>query len=562
MDSNNSTKNFGCEDHQREFEIICYQCNKLFCSRCLVHHNNQFSLNSHKCDHIDDIKFSLNNCLNNNINSCSDNNSNNNNNNSNSNSFIDKRLKDIWRNIRESAVSYQKIMSTEAEISQHFEKLYQYLMVEEKKLKNKLVEKRDLMISQIENNTSELKNLVNIINISRNSNSSNRSSVDNEIIVEQQVNDMSIEDPSVSSDTTDRYSTIYIARSVGESTSLSTFVRKNSDTIFDFSESQKKQMASQLSTYQDSFDSLILDSILKHYSQFSGNIFASQMVCQCRLTTNPFDNVTLNKVIENSIQLSIEQKTELERIEDLRKQIPTVAKSLSPTTYLVTTDRDQCLSVIDISVSPYSSYHKTITKFGFISCQNSMVAVGDTVYAFGGVSNTNQYFKYSVTQKSCEFKRHLKAFGTEGPHIITIFHKGKLYSFSRNEKSIYIYDPSNNVLNKYEIDQLFDKTHMACTDGQGNIYLYSHDKRFIKFDVAANKVTQLKPLEANVYYLSMVYRTSYLDSYIYILGGTKYGNHRYSIQDNIWDSSLDGFVGERWRCPSLVLDIESNKLIY
>ncbi|EFA83843.1 hypothetical protein PPL_02912 [Heterostelium album PN500] len=132
--------------------------------------------------------------------------------------------------------------------------------------------------------------------------------------------------------------------------------------------------------------------------------------------------------------------------------------------------------------------------------------------------------------------------------IISVYLNGLIYSVLANEKSILIFNTLDRSIYKYQSDQLFDKTISACTDinnnninktnnnsNSDNIYLHSNDGRFIRFNVNSKVITKLNPIiEQRVDdFLSMVFHNvSEHENNIYLLGGTQYKYHRYSVENN------------------------------
>ncbi|EFA77502.1 hypothetical protein PPL_12104 [Heterostelium album PN500] len=297
---------FKCQEHQRLFENICFQCNHLLCSRCLTAHNKD--KNHYKyCEHIDDIKLTLENHM---LSECfklqtttitnpfkrqkldhkSDNNDNhsdldtpeqdndndidkdsnidkdriNNDNESldpNSKSFISERIADIWKTIKSSSEQYKKLTITQSDISKHFNEYHRFLIDEEKALTREIVNDKELIVNQIEHSINELKYYTNIFYLNN-----QLINLHNDNINNNNNNENHIYSTETTLDTADSYSTKALIESINTNESLISFIQSNNDTVFNQQNISYINIKDVFKQYSD-VDSMILDSIYKLNSQ-------------------------------------------------------------------------------------------------------------------------------------------------------------------------------------------------------------------------------------------------------------------------------------------------------
>ncbi|EFA83048.1 hypothetical protein PPL_03835 [Heterostelium album PN500] len=591
MNQKDKCVNFRCLEHGRVFEIICYQCSKLMCSRCSTTHIKETS--HQNCDHIDDIRQSLNKIL---LENNTNNNNNNNNNSKDENNIschIGERITTIWTIIKSSTEQYQRLSSTEKEISDHFHKLHEYLVVEEQKLKNPIIKDKDTINSHLIDNIRELRDLVDIIHL----NGTDTRNDDTESNSDSDDNDSST---TALEDTTDRYSSAAIMKSISSSSTLNSFVKSNSDTLFNQCNQNNNRYTERLSFYDNEIDSLILDSVFKYSNQFKSLSAANQpnnndSIVDYSLDTKEIDTTKFDELLNQSIKLSIKSPSP----QSSSATTPTTT-SISPNskqTYIFAAHRSSGITLIDINNN--YSFEEIHVGYDFTSTPNSTVVVGDYIYVFGSRSHKNRYLRYSISKKSftlfemkginegcwisaCydgrdhiylvnsagqarfdtfnintqKFEKRPVLLDVPGTHVLSVFHKGMIYSIPMDRNSIVVYNPTKQSVEELYSSKLFKLTHSACTDGSGNIYLLSNDKRFIRINVETTDITNLSPISFYLDdYSSMTYhRVSEEECYIYLFGGEEYKNHIYSVQTNKWEEFHKDDIFSRSYCPSVVFE--------
>ncbi|EFA83122.1 hypothetical protein PPL_03912 [Heterostelium album PN500] len=588
MDVRSDNLGFQCSTHKRVYENICHKCNKLLCGRCITIHNKEFDHIKY-CDHIDDLKLNLNHQfgsdVNNNINSYSDCFTAINNNN-----HLNQRIETIWSTIKSSAHYHQSLATTETDITNHFLELHQYLIVEEQKLKRPIIQSKEDVNTTIDCKLKELKFLVNTINnhnlfVKYNGDIKKEYAQKNN----HNSNNDNLEYSSTCSDSTDCYSIPKIMASILSCSTLSSFIQSNNNTLFcQYTENNNFDMRDLLAQYNNNIDSYTLDTIYKYNSQFktSGDSLSNGNQDHYELEINKFDTNKLNELLTQSIKMST-------------VSLPPVihTDNVLPTKYpfIFTTHTSKGATLIDINNKIIDEIQSK--KYDFNGTYNSMVKVGDIIYIFGGFKNKTKYFRYSTLNGSIEvcdmdgieggrwisvcydgidhiyminrdvhsrldryniktekFEK-IDTFGVGGVQILSLFYKGLIYSFSSAANTINIYDVGKHNLQELKIDKLFNATIAACTDGNGNVYLHSKDNLFIRFNIETNDTIELQPLGYFEQALSMTYqKISSSESYIYLLGGVRYNNHRYSIKNNQWENIFDDEKYERIYCSSTIFD--------
>ncbi|EFA79866.1 hypothetical protein PPL_06686 [Heterostelium album PN500] len=399
MDNKVICNSFECSDHKKILEALCYECNKLLCSRCSINHNKERE-HSNFIDHIDDIRFELTQILNN-IN----NNDNNDTKTTNRSNYISKRLDDIWNMMKCKTENYNSLSLDEKQISKHFEELYKYLMIEEQKLKKPIIDHKELIINQIDHNIKELKHLINTI-ILYNHLETNSNNNDSE----------TSKTSSFLDDTTESYSIPFIMKSINSSESLSSFIKSNNETLFCNTTSTNEHLLDILSNYNNNSDSMILDLIYKYNNQFKSSSFNNNN------NNNDNDNKTNNRKLELK-QFDFTQLGHL-----LKQSIKLSSNSTSLNnnqnkhSYILSTHRDGA-SLIDLSNS-------NITDLGKIKDFNPLygqsIQVGE-LYCSANVASAYQ--------------------------IVLCHYNGSLYSISEYAFDMTIFNIKNKTITKWKSDQ-------------------------------------------------------------------------------------------------------------
>ncbi|EFA82474.1 hypothetical protein PPL_04899 [Heterostelium album PN500] len=275
-----------------------------------ITHNKDHPDHADQWEHIDDIKHSLSTLklddiidtttiTNNNHNSGSNNSSNTNNSN-NLNSQINNKLKSLWESLRSSTSRYQRLSTTEYSIKQYFEQLHQYLIREEHKLQRDIINDKQTITNQIDNNINHLKYLLNIINIFNKLNRNNDNSSNDSI-------NSSCDDQSIIPDTTTLYSTTTIMESITTSSSLQSFINHNNQTLFnEHNYNNYFDIDTLLKQHSSDSSSLLLDIIHKYNNQFNESTTITDnnnlTLSSYKLSIKQPDFNQLNSIIEQSIK--------------------------------------------------------------------------------------------------------------------------------------------------------------------------------------------------------------------------------------------------------------------
>ncbi|EFA82496.1 hypothetical protein PPL_04921 [Heterostelium album PN500] len=524
---------FKCSEHQRSFENICFKCNLLLCSR----YNN--------------------------------------------NSFINNRIKDIWTTIKSSSTHYQKLSKTENDISRFFKELHDYLIEKERSLTKEIINDKQIIINQIESNINELKQISNIFKINNRIQNINNNHI------------KSTDPPSNQEDTTTRYSTRSIIESINQCSTLISFIQSNSDTIFnqytlDINHDNHYDLKDILSQqYNNDTDSMLLDSIYKINNNINNSTKSIINFKQQSISDYYFKSLSKDK-LENDLYKFFKSSIDLHTLPFEQPQLIFNNKiNNTKHTYIFSTHSDNGATLFDItnnSTEP-SVIHKI--KHSHFDFQDSpVIQVGDTIYSFN--IEKRIYFTYSITTKQMKisemdydhdisnitlsydgkdhiylmcvnkyiigFNIHTLMFqnffigyltnnlhwedydeGVFIPSILSFWYKSKLYTFSESDNYMSIYDPTKDEIEDIDMPSEMEY-YCACTDGNGNVYFYTNNKTFHRFNVDTLKMVDLK--SNHQFPNSLLYhKFSDEQSYIYVLRGNQYNkeNQRYSIENDQWE---------------------------
>ncbi|EFA78833.1 hypothetical protein PPL_08297 [Heterostelium album PN500] len=529
-----------CSEHNRSHEFLCYKCYKLMCSKCTINHSKNHHDHTDQYDHIDDIRQSLSSIFDTDddiIDHLNIDIKENDNKSDNNNTFIKRKILSIWRSLRLSSKQFGDLQKTETDISQHFEQLHQYLVIEEHKLKKDIINQKDTIINQIDNSIEHLKHLVNIININNkldNNKQDNNSNNDDDSNEDVEIN------KSIVTDTAEQYSTTTILQSITSSSTLQSFIDNNNQTLFNQHKNNVHfNIDKLLEQHNNDEDSLLLDIIHKYNNQFNNN--------NTDINNNYKDN--------NNDLFNIQTKE-----------------------YKITArqpDFEQLQSIIDssIKVAPVNDEIEEVNishTFDFTNA--SITSIGENIYIFGGYLNKDNWYQFSMKSKSIEQSGEMK--GIDGDvyisnrsiqhqdkavreilsvirrlwkQVCSMIYKGSLYSVPM-EKDVFEF---NLVKKNITIHKIGMKPFSACHDNNGNLYIHSKDNRFIKYNIERSQITNLNPIPGKhgVVYL-LYHQASPTSSYIYSFGGATYGNFRYSIESNQSEPFMVGDKTDRVRCGS------------
>ncbi|EFA76729.1 hypothetical protein PPL_09480 [Heterostelium album PN500] len=519
------------------------------------------------CEHINIIKKSLDNILVS-SNVMETDSSVDNTNSNNEDSEFSKSIKSIWDSLKSSSLCYHSLSVSENEITQHFEQLHQYLITEEHKLKKSIINDKETIINYIDNNINKLKYIVNILKINNKLNNdieNNKSNDDDDNSDKDNSND----GMSIIEDTSSQYSTATIMESITSSSSLKSFIIDNNQTLF--SDQYDPFNASELIKQHNNDRSLLLlDLIYKYNNQFKSSTITNS-ASSYQVTIKQHDFNQLNLLIDQSIKLS------------------------KKGTYIFTTHRDKGATLIDISNN--NSIDEIYIDYNFYGTFQSIISIGEYIYLFGGHHNLGKWMKFSIKSKSIEKIGYLEGInddfnisvcydGLDHIYLVsggktnridrfniktmkfdhyhklpkeyysqvsTMIFKGALYSVSQDQNLIFKLDLANRTVTEQQIDTI---PYTACHDNNGNFFIFDRtNARFIKYNVEDKQTVHLyyiPALDGRAYL--RYYRESPTSSFIYSFGGVRYGNFKYSIEDNQCEPFLKNDNLERHWCGSIVIN--------
>ncbi|EFA78816.1 hypothetical protein PPL_08280 [Heterostelium album PN500] len=143
--------------------------------------------------------------------------------------------------------------------------------------------------------------------------------------------------------------------------------------------------------------------------------------------------------------------------------------------------------------------------------------------------------KFSIKSKSVEHCGEIE--GIEGDYCISVCYDGQDHIYLINGVNA-LYIAYHSIKKKYHPINI--ASFSACHDSNGTFYIYDQNhKRFIKYNVEEREVTELNAIPSkNDNALLMYHRESSISSFIYSFGGAKYGNFKYSIEEEQWEPFL------------------------
>ncbi|EFA78793.1 hypothetical protein PPL_08256 [Heterostelium album PN500] len=565
-----------CTKHNKTIRYICYKCNELMCSLCMFDHYKQKLDHSTHCEHINQIKHSLNNMfLNNEI---LDDNINNNNNEDNSSTFINTQLKSIWESLKSTTSRYQSLSATENEVKQHFEQLHQYLIIEEHKLKKDIINDKDTIINQIDNNINHLKYLVNIINTNHKLNNNNTETKDNS--------------QSKISDTTTDYSPTTIMKSITASSSLQSFISDNNQTLFN-EHHDPFNYDELIKLHNNDSSSLLLDIIHKYNNQFNKTTeITDNYNFSYILSIKQLDFNQLNSIINQSVKLEKIKSSITTKSNNLLSSVSTKTSN-DKASYIFTTHNKKGATLINTTNN--NSVEQLELDYDFSSTYQSIVSIGEYIYVFGGENNTNKWMKFSIKSKSIEhigdiegiegdyyisvcydgqdhiylvngcynnridrfnintmrFERYYQLSDEYGEQVSTMIFKGSLYSIPYGQTNMIKFDLANKTITNHH--QIYHEPYTACHDNNGNFFIYNyHNNQVIKYNVEAQQIINLNPIPTKKEGVYLMYhRESSTSSFLYLFSGV--GNYKYSIEKDKWKSFLKDDKCLRAWCASTTI---------
>ncbi|EFA79646.1 hypothetical protein PPL_07505 [Heterostelium album PN500] len=211
----NSSNNI-CVTHKKSLKFICYDCNVLTCSICILNHSG------HSCDHIFNIKSSISNNNNDDKTTSTDDSQSNNNNNNRIKDF-QTSIQTTFDSLKSKVKEYEQLQQTEQEIESKFKELHEFLVIEEHRLKKPIIDNKQQLEQQIDKQIKIMKSLSTVNNqITRfkSNNNDDRSDSQSKTIT--------------TADTTDNYQITTIIQSISQCSDHNEFISSNNNTLFYF----------------------------------------------------------------------------------------------------------------------------------------------------------------------------------------------------------------------------------------------------------------------------------------------------------------------------------------
>ncbi|EFA86094.1 putative mediator complex subunit 27 [Heterostelium album PN500] len=531
-----------CSTHQKECELICFDCNVLFCSRCLNAHKN------HNSEHIHNITEELLNIFNDE-----------NNFNQNTSCLLKTKLNSSWLTLKKLSSRYHSLEVKRKDVVDLFDGLIKSLVLQQHKVAKPIVDDQDKIKKQIGDLFSEIKSLITIINFNNNKdnkyNNNNKNSNNNNNNNRENMTFQFMEQAS-------NEHIEMLLHSINEYESLYSFVNNNKE-LFSISNNEEKD--------DDHGDD---DMRWDHQNQYQ------QQQSNTSINNDSFYHILLDLIYKfnkkyNVIQLKEQQ---VQFLESLR------------TTNSYNTQQDGSMTLIDLTDSTNVSMETINTSWsgGFHLTYNSIVKVDSHVYIFGNYNGDrqNKYCRLSMKSKTIDHQSDIKniEFGRtmsvcydgqdyiylvngynddsftslkridrfhvktqcferyhqleceDSIHIHSFFFNGLLYSLPIKERKIYIFDPIKKKAEVIIDDHLKSYTMAATNDEKGNIFILSIDNKLVRYNIPSKKFYPLCSIKQIENEQSMVYhQVSNSESYIYLFGGKDHGNYRYSIANNHWE---------------------------
>ncbi|EFA79832.1 hypothetical protein PPL_06651 [Heterostelium album PN500] len=526
------------------------------CSRCTTIHNNKHPDHVNQYDHIDDIRQSLNtlylsildfvnsdnnikdNSSGNNVNDISikdDRNINNNNNDMPVESKINFTINSIWESLRSSTSVYDSLTTAENEIKQYFEQIHTFLINEEHRLKKPIINQKDAIIDQIDNNINHLKHLINMININNNIEHACGNGNDNDVD--------NTDTPVKIPDITDLYSTTTIMNSIA-------FIIYNIQFRPATSSLSTHTPASyELSIKRPDFEQLKLtleQSIQLERIESSTSTTENENITQYIFSTHHKNGATLINLQNNSIeQFEIDYSFHRTSIVSVGEDIYTFGGYDNQTKWMK-------FSMKSKSVALIGEMEGIDGGFSISACYDGR----DHIYLLNArKKNINRFNIYTM-----KFERYRTLPEDYSIQRSSMIFQGSLYSYDLN-KMLQI-----NLVNKEMTHHLLDIiAHSACNDNKGNFYISYHPKRqgqnhgvqrFVKYNIESKEMIDLNAIPAR--YNLMYHRESPTSSFIYSITGIEHGNFKYSIERNQYEPFFQHDKFKRNFCPSTPISIKND----
>ncbi|EFA74927.1 hypothetical protein PPL_11961 [Heterostelium album PN500] len=548
----------------------------------------------------------------------------------------------VYNVIKLRSSIYQSLTQTENEISEAFGELHELLRLEEYKLRRPINNLKDTLEQQINQHFNQLKHLVNIINRNDdiiNKNNNNSSSGDSYNYNQEEENN-NISNYQITN-IIDKINRSECLKSLIDDIGyhlLSEFSNEQFGNEEDQVESTDIDIMELVLKYYSSFvlNEELLASPSRNNTTFklvvdkpSVNKVKQSIKQSFMLVTQRYRQQLQQE--QQMAKLSLSQSNLQPKSEQQQYLQQQYILSITWDNKFATLIQLPCGGTTTTTTGGSTELTKQSIDLGFTFnfSYNSVVTVDDCIYIFGNDSHqlANRYFRFSIRSKSIDFVGEMTS-GIKGSSISACFdgidtvylvhrndnaihkftiskrqferyhqdfnYRNNYYSFyydsiiyfiptqsNNNNNSIYLFDTKSKAITQHKDQLLNDDIKSACTDGDGNIYLYSSgSNRFQRFSTHTNQIEILCSapfkFESNIY-LSMVYHQASPtatttttqdhdddddDCHIYILGGTsnkKNKNFKYSILNNTWSQFFSEDDKDRDSCASSIVYMTNQK---
>ncbi|EFA77866.1 hypothetical protein PPL_09366 [Heterostelium album PN500] len=554
----NSSNNI-CGVHNKSLKFICFDCNVLMCTLCSPKHTG------HSYDHIENIKSNKNNNKEDHSNIYTDDNEINNKSNNSVRGMndIQTSIKTTFDSLKLKVAEYEQLQQTEQEIESKFKELHEFLVVEEHRLKKPIIDNKEQLEQQIDKQIKIVKSLNSINN---HINITNRSDSQSETIS--------------TADTTDNYQITTIIRSISQSTDHNEFISSNNNTLFYLDKSNKSMIDNHS----------LLNLLLEHNKSIKINNHHDNQQSKSQQYQLIINNEQINQ-IKNQIQSSFKLISNPSQ-QNQNKQ-----------SYIFSTDRKNKISIINITDRNNIYFEQQDIDLGmemnrYSTAFNSIVKAGDFIYLFGGnTASCNKFIRYSINTKTvvinemkgvdpCQYlsacydgQDHIYLFDGNGKpkpviyrynihdstferystieidtnyHHPTFLYKDYIYSFAPFTKKILKFDIHTKKTIELPIEvSKISYPSAACTDGNGNIYIYSKTE-LQRINIETNEIKSLDNSKININndYNLIFLKSNDGQSYIYSVQG-KDRNFVFSLGNNKWESILQNDQSDRSSCANI-----------
>ncbi|EFA83542.1 hypothetical protein PPL_02607 [Heterostelium album PN500] len=210
----------------------------------------------------------------------------------------------------------------------------------------------------------------------------------------------------------------------------------------------------------------------------------------------------------------------------------------------------------------------------------------DYIYLVCGASIANSSYHHRIDRfqlSTAKFEKFFDIKGCVDTDYFSFHYDGAIHSLPVNESILYVIDILTKSTIEYQSEDLFERLIGACIDDNGNIYMYSKCGQFKRFNLKTKEIQPLKENQIEIISnnnstnnininnnnnnandkLSLIYcpisnnvnNNNSLRGNIYLMGGRKFKNYKYSIEDNNWTPFFQDDESERSNCGSCFITL-------